>query len=88
MGLCCMTHRTQTGALGQPRGMGWGRKWEAGAGGRGHVYPWVIHVDAWQTPTQYCNHPSIKKKKRKHQRASKVHMETGNQNEAMCEPQN
>ena len=64
-----MTHRTQTGALGQTRGMGQGRKWEAGAGGRGHVYPWVIHVDAWQTPTQYCNHPSIKKKKKKKMKA-------------------
>ena len=20
-----------------------------------HVYPWLIHVDVWQKPTQYCN---------------------------------
>jgi len=34
-------------ALGQPRGMGWGGRWELGRGsgwGR-HVYLWLIHVD-------------------------------------------
>ena len=25
------------------------------------VYLWVIHVDVWQKPTQYCNYSSIKK---------------------------
>ena len=35
---------------------GWG--WEGG--GRGdqnggtHVYPWLIHVNVWQKPPQYC----------------------------------
>ena len=24
MGICCMAQETQTGALNQPRGMGWG----------------------------------------------------------------
>ena len=33
----------------------WGRE----GGGRGfrmggHVHPWVIHVDVWQKPSQYC----------------------------------
>ena len=40
-------------ALGQPRGMGWG-----GRGGAfrmwGHVHLWLIHVDVWQKPPQYC----------------------------------
>ena len=27
-GICCMAQETQTGALYQPRGMGWGRRWE------------------------------------------------------------
>lgn len=29
---------------------------EAGGGVKmeGHVHPWVIHVDGWQTPPQYC----------------------------------
>ena len=30
-----------------------------GKGGT-HVYPWLIHVDVWQKPSQYCNYPPIK----------------------------
>ena len=29
-GICCMAQETQTGALYQPRGVGWGRRWEGG----------------------------------------------------------
>ena len=39
--------------------------WEGGSRGKGHkflgswntcvhVYLWLVHVDIWQTPTQYC----------------------------------
>ena len=28
MGICCMAQKTQGGALYQPRGVGWGRRWE------------------------------------------------------------
>ena len=34
--------------------------WDGEASGRGvqdegtHVHPWLIHVDIWQKPTQYC----------------------------------
>ena len=28
MGICCMAQETQTGALYQPRGVGWGGWWE------------------------------------------------------------
>ena len=24
-------------------------------GGVTHVYPWLIHADVWQKPSQYCN---------------------------------
>ena len=34
----------RAGALGRPRGMGWGT----------HVNPWLIHVNVWQKPLQYC----------------------------------
>ena len=27
MGICCMAQETQTGALYQPRGVGWGGRW-------------------------------------------------------------
>ena len=42
------------GALGRPRGMGWGGRWEGGPGGGTHVNPWLIHVTVWQKPLQYC----------------------------------
>ena len=38
-----------------------GREVEEGFGKRGtHVYPWLIHVDVWQKPSQYCNYPPNK----------------------------
>ena len=42
------------GALGRPRGMGWGGRWEGGSGWETHVNPWLIHVNVWQKPLQYC----------------------------------
>ena len=38
MGICCMTQGTQTGVLYQPRGVGWGGRWEGGSRGRGQMY--------------------------------------------------
>ena len=37
MGSWHMTQGAHLGALGQPRGMGWGGKWKRGSGGRKHV---------------------------------------------------
>ena len=34
----------RAGALGWPGGMGWGT----------HINPWLIHVNVWQKPLQYC----------------------------------
>ena len=42
------------GTLGRPRGMGWGGRWEGGSGWGLHVNPWLIHVNVWQKPLQYC----------------------------------
>ena len=42
------------GALGLPRGMGWGGKCEGGSGWGTHVNPWLIHVNVWQKPLKYC----------------------------------
>ena len=33
-----MPQKTQTGALYQLRGVGWGGRWEEGSKGRGHIY--------------------------------------------------
>ena len=42
------------GALGRPRGMGWGGRQERRSGWGIHVNPWLIHVNVWQKPLQYC----------------------------------
>ena len=34
--------------------MGWGRRWEGGSEWGTHVNPWLIHVNVWQKPLQYC----------------------------------
>ena len=44
----------RAGALGRPRGMRWGARWEGGSGLRTHVNPWLFHVNVWQKPLQYC----------------------------------
>ena len=45
----------RAGALGRPRGMGWGGRQEGGSGRGTHVNPWLIHVNVWQKPLQYYN---------------------------------
>ena len=39
---------------GRPRGMGWGGRQEGGLGWGTYVNPWLIHVNVWQKPLQYC----------------------------------
>ena len=38
MGICCMAQETQTGALYQTRGVGWGGRWEGVSKRRGYMY--------------------------------------------------
>ena len=38
MGISCMANETQRGALYQPRGVGWGGRWEGSWKGRGYMY--------------------------------------------------
>ena len=49
-----MRQMLRTSALGRPRGMGWRERWEGGSGWGTHVNPWLIHVNVWQKPLQYC----------------------------------
>ena len=44
----------RAGALGRPRGMGWGGRQEGGLGWGTHVNLWLIHVHVWQKTLQYC----------------------------------
>ena len=39
-----MAQETQTGALYQPRGMGWGGRWEGGSKQRGYMYTYVLFM--------------------------------------------
>ena len=53
--------------LGRPRGIGRRGRWEGGLGWGIHVNPWLILVNVWQKPLQYCKVISlqlIKKKKK------------------------
>ena len=49
----CVRQLLRAGALGRPRGVGWGGRWEGGSGWRTHVNTWLIHVNVWQKPLQY-----------------------------------
>ena len=42
------------GALGRARGIESRGRWEWGSGWGIHVTPWLIHVNVWQKPLQYC----------------------------------
>ena len=48
------------GALGRPREMGWGGRQEGGSGWGTLVNSWLIHVNAWQKPLQYCKVISLR----------------------------
>ena len=57
------------GALGRPKGTGWRGRWEGGSGWGIHINPWLILVNVWQKPPQYCKVISLQliKKKKKDQ---------------------
>ena len=42
--------------------MGWGGRWEGGSGWGTHVHPWLMHVNVWQKPLQYCRVISLQLK--------------------------
>ena len=44
----------RAGALGRPRGMGQEGGRRGGSEWGTHVNPWLIHVNVWQKPLQYC----------------------------------
>ena len=47
LGICCVTQGAHTGALWQPRGVGWGGRFKREGT---YVYLWLSHVDVWQKP--------------------------------------
>ena len=74
----------RAGALGRPRGIKWRGRWEGGSGWGTHVNPWLIHVNVWQKPLQYCKVISLqlikingKKKKKKNAGVSSLFLLQG-----------
>ena len=68
----------RAGALGRPRGMGWGGRWERGSGWGTHVNPWLIHVNVWQKTLQYYKVISlqlIKNKWKKNRRLKQIFLQ-------------
>ena len=61
----CTRQVLRPGALGRPRGIGWRGKWERVLGWEIHVDPWLIHVNVWQKPLQYCKVISLQLIKKK-----------------------
>ena len=61
-------------AVWQPTGVRWSGRWEEGFKRKGaYVYLWMIHVDVWQKPLQYCNVIILQLKKiRKHKDLPKI----------------
>ena len=60
-----MAQETQTGALYQPRGVGWGGRQEGGSKGRGHMYTYggfILRFDGKQQNS--VNQLFFKKKKK------------------------
>jgi len=65
VGICCITRKLKLGLCDKLEG------WQGGSRGKfsregTYVYLLLIHVDAWQKPTQYCKATShqLKIKKR------------------------
>ena len=48
-----MAQETQTGALYQPRGVGWGGRWERGSKGRGYIYIY-IYIYIYTSMAESC----------------------------------
>ena len=53
------------GALGRPRGIEWRGRWEGESGWGIHVNAWLIHVNVFQKPLQYCKVISLQLIKKK-----------------------
>ena len=50
----CMRQVLRPGAFGRPREIRWRGRWEGRLGWGIRVNPWLIHVNVWQKPLQYC----------------------------------
>ena len=61
----CVTQGAQGWCTGMTQRDGMGREVGGGSGWGTHVHPWLIHVNVWQKPVQYCKVISLQLKKKK-----------------------
>ena len=59
----CIRQVLGPGALGRPSGIRWRGRWEGESGWGILETPWLIHVNIWQNPLQYCKVISLQLKK-------------------------
>ena len=45
--------------------MGWGGRWEGGSRWGTQVHSWLIHINVWQKPPQYCKELASNENKKK-----------------------
>ena len=67
-----MTQELKPGSV-TPRGVGMGREVRERFKRKG----WLMHVDVWQKPIQYCNYPSLKINKLKKKEYSAMGTDLG-----------
>ena len=58
----CLRQGTQSRCTETTMREGMGGRWERGSGWRMHVHPWLIYVNVWQKPLQYCKVISLQLK--------------------------
>ena len=68
----CMRQVLRAGALGRPRGLGWGGGLEGGSRWGTHVNLWLIHINVWEKPLQYCKVISLQLIKINEKKAMKI----------------
>ena len=61
----CMKQSTQSRCTGTTQKDGMEREVEGSLGWGTHVHPWLIHVNIWQKPPQYCKVIRLQLKKKK-----------------------
>ena len=57
-----MSQETQTGALYQPRGVGWGGRWEPSSKGRGYMYTYGSFMLRFDRKQHFVKQLSFNKK--------------------------
>ena len=70
MGICCNAQETQTGALYQPGGVGWGGSWGSFKREGTYVHLRLIHNEVSQKTTKSCKAIILQLKENKKRRQS------------------